>query len=49
MGRLPHAHTEVKGQLSFFVFVVFFKTGFLCSFGACPGTHSVDQADLELA
>jgi hypothetical protein len=26
---------------------VFFKTGFLCSPG-CPGTHSVDQADLEL-
>ena len=29
-----------------FVFV-FFETGFLCSSG-CPGTHSVDQADLEL-
>ena len=26
----------------------FFETRFLCSFGACPGTHSVDQAGLEL-
>ena len=26
----------------------FFKTGFLCSFRACPGTHSIDQAGLEL-
>ena len=26
----------------------FFETGFLCSFGACPGTSSVDQAGLEL-
>ena len=26
----------------------FVKTGFLCSFGACPGTRSVDQAGLEL-
>ncbi|MGE9575489.1 hypothetical protein ACQP3C_31120, partial [Escherichia coli] len=25
-----------------------FETGFLCSFGAYPGTHSVDQAGLEL-
>jgi hypothetical protein len=30
----------------FFVFL-FFETGFLCSPG-CPGTHSVDQAGLEL-
>jgi hypothetical protein len=29
------------------IFVLFFKTGFLCSPG-CPGTHSVDQAGLEL-
>ena len=29
-------------------FVLFFKTGFLCSFGACPGTCSVDQANFEL-
>jgi hypothetical protein len=28
-------------------FFWFFKTGFLCSSG-CPGTHSVDQAGLEL-
>jgi hypothetical protein len=39
-------------QEFFFVVVVlfcfcFFETGFLCSSG-CPGTHSVDQADLEL-
>jgi hypothetical protein len=32
--------------LFFFVFC-FLKTGFLCSPG-CPGTHSVDQAGLEL-
>ena len=25
-----------------------FETGFLCSFGACPGIHSVEQAGLEL-
>ena len=32
-----------------FVFVfLFFKTGFLCSFGACPGTPSVYQASLKL-
>ena len=30
-----------------FVFF-FFKTGFLCNPG-CPGTHSVDQAGLELS
>ena len=26
----------------------FFKTGFLCSFGACPGASAIDQAGLEL-
>ena len=26
----------------------FFETGFLCGFGACSGTSSVDQAGLEL-
>jgi hypothetical protein len=31
----------------FCLFVCFFKTGFLCVAG-CPGTHSVDQAGLEL-
>jgi hypothetical protein len=31
----------------FFFFFRFFETGFLCSPG-CPGTHSVDQAGLEL-
>ena len=30
------------------LFVLFFETGFLCSFGACLGTRSVDQAGLEL-
>jgi hypothetical protein len=30
-----------------FVLFWFFETGFLCSPG-CPGTHSVDQAGLEL-
>ena len=24
-----------------------FETGFLCSFGACPGIRSIDQAGLE--
>lgn len=24
-----------------------FKTGFLCHFGAYPGSHSVDQADIK--
>ncbi|KAM7317276.1 hypothetical protein ACRRTK_023578 [Alexandromys fortis] len=27
---------------------LFFEIGFLCGFGACPGTSSVDQAGLEL-
>jgi hypothetical protein len=30
-----------------FCFVLFFKTGFFCIPG-CPGTYSVEQADLEL-
>jgi hypothetical protein len=30
-----------------FVYVFFFGQGFLCRPG-CPGTHSVDQAGLEL-
>ena len=34
--------------LFFFFPFFFFKTGFLCSFGACPGTYLVDQAGLEL-
>ena len=38
--------SKAKGP-SFFV-CLFFETGFLCSFGACPGTPSVDQAGLEL-
>ena len=33
--------------LSFF-FSSFFETVFLCSFGASPGTHSIDQAGLDL-
>jgi hypothetical protein len=33
--------------LLLFCFVLFFKTGFLCSPG-CPGTYFVDQAGLEL-
>jgi hypothetical protein len=33
--------------LGVFCFLFFFKTGFLCSPG-CAGTHSVDQAGLEL-
>jgi hypothetical protein len=31
-----------------FVFLDFFETGFLCISLGCPGTHSVDQAGLEL-
>jgi hypothetical protein len=32
-----------------FIYLLFFKTGFLCMDGpGCPGTHSVDQASLEL-
>ena len=34
--------------MNFLNFFFIFKTGFLCSFGACPGTFSVDQADPEL-
>lgn len=34
--------------LFFFNFVFVFETMFLCSFSACPGTSSVDQADLDL-
>jgi hypothetical protein len=37
----------VIGLFLFFVLDFFFKTEFLCSPG-CPGTHSVDQAGLEL-
>jgi hypothetical protein len=33
----------------FFVFFFFFETGFLCIvLVGCPGTHSVDQAGLQL-
>ena len=40
--------TSFLSSVCWFVFW-FFETGFLCvAFGACPGTHSVDQADLEL-
>jgi hypothetical protein len=35
-----------KAQILIYLFW-FFETGFLCSPG-CPGTHSVDQAGLEL-
>jgi hypothetical protein len=43
---------ELKAQESIVLlfvclFVLFFKTGFLCSPG-CPGTHFVDQAGLQL-
>jgi hypothetical protein len=38
----------LKLQTGFWFFCFcFFETEFLCSPG-CPGTHSVDQADLEL-
>jgi hypothetical protein len=49
-------HSRVKGTVSFCLFVcgfvvvlvlVFQDRVSLCSPG-CPGTHSVDQADLEL-
>ena len=42
---------EIKQWVLLGLFVClfwFFKTGFLCSFGACPGTRSVDQAVLKL-
>ena len=48
-------HVEASGQLwvSFLRIVhlgLFFppKTGFLCSFGACPETSLVEQAGFEL-
>ena len=31
-----------------FCLFCFFETGLLCRFGACPGTHSVDQIGLKL-
>jgi hypothetical protein len=36
--------------MGFLLFICFwfFETGFLCIAPACPGTHSVDQAGLEL-
>ena len=37
-----------KALFYLFVYFWFFEIGFLCSFGACPGTLSVDQAGLEL-
>ena len=40
----------MPSQLTPFLFSFwFFETGFLCSFGDCPGTSSVDQAGLKLA
>jgi hypothetical protein len=44
-----HNHEAVYRVFWFFYlfFFFFFETGFLCSRG-CPGTHSVDQAGLEL-
>ena len=39
---------SVEFFLAFFCFVFwFFEIGFFCSFGACPGTLSVDQAGLK--
>ena len=36
-------------DIIFFLFFGFFPYRvYICSFGACPGTHPVDQADLEL-
>ena len=42
-----------KGRVCtlFYLFIIyfwFFQAGFLCSFGACPGTHSLDQVGLKL-
>lgn len=31
----------------FVLFIGFFETGILCSFGDCPGTRSVGRAGLE--
>ena len=52
---LTHANLDsVEEQQDFFFVVVvivvlgFFETGFLSNYGASPGTHSVDQADLRL-
>jgi hypothetical protein len=45
-----HYHTQHQESVSvcFFFFFFFFKDKVsLCSPG-CPGTHDVDQADLEL-
>ena len=45
-------HNQSSGEFFFvlfcFIFVLLFETGFLCSFGACPRTCSVDQAGLKL-
>jgi hypothetical protein len=42
---------DIQAVTFFFLFLSFFfwffETGFLCNPG-CPGTHSVDQAGLEL-
>ena len=43
--------TQLRSPSNFFFvfcFFWFFETGFLCSFGACPGTPFVDQAGLKL-
>jgi hypothetical protein len=42
---------KLRKKISFFFFFFFFwffETGFLCVALACPGTHFVDQAGLEL-
>ena len=39
----------VVNQINLYIYkVFFFKTGFLCSFGTCPGTRSGDQVGLKL-
>jgi hypothetical protein len=38
----------IKKNFFAFFFFWFFETGFLCVAPGCPGTHSVDQAGLEL-
>ena len=46
ISKVEEGLTPTQPRSSVAVFV--FETWFLCSFGACSGTHFVDQAGLEL-
>ena len=49
MHACTHTHAHTQHTISNWMFLFCFcETEFFCSFGACLGTHSVDQAGFEL-